>query len=428
MKKTILGAVAALLCSAVFAEMDLAGGTLTFVNKLDIEPVLYTKNRYDSDLDGIHFSEINNTTEITFKTDLVDLYIEPEMYIANGFGINLNNTKYYAHPGKTYNYGRFNCWFNDYAITIKPFEKVWFGISDEMYTKGSYLPVSDINVSYGALGTDGFTVLYMPVEGLKITAGLPINNINNYIYNFGYDTSACKDKDGKWTDKTRPVVNSGVEYTYDESLCLAFIVNDLFFNKSHYKDGSDHKPFYRTTLGFYASFDANKWLGQNLTVNTGYTFKADRKYDLSDYSLLPDYAVGFLDCAVDLLSASVEWKNEKFNFAAQGQFRLTKSEYAKDMGYEILIPYSLAFKAGYTVNEKWLAECYLNINKNEEHFSAGEMYYSINPCATYTYNEHHKFRAGLNYNFFTDRWNNTEQKYEDGINNFYVNFGWTYTL
>lgn len=109
MKKTILGAVAALLCSAVFAEMDLAGGTLTFVNKLDIEPVLYTK--------------------------------------------------------------------------------------------GSYLPVSDSNVSYGA-----------------------------------------------------------------------FIVNDLFFNKSHYKDGiypdSDYKPYYRTTLGFYASFDANKWLGQNLTVNT----------------------------------------------------------------------------------------------------------------------------------------------------------------
>ena len=101
---------------------------------------------------------------------------------------------------------------------------------------------------------------------------------------------------------------------------------------------------------------------------------ADKKYYLSDY-------------AVDLLSASVEWKNEK-----------------------------------------WLAECYLNINKYKEHFSAGEMYYSINPCATYTYNEHHKFRAGLNYNFFTDRWNIKEQKYEDGINNFYVNFGWTYTL
>ena len=64
----------------------------------------------------------------------------------------------------------------------------------------------------------------------------------------------------------------------------------------------------------------------------------------------------------------------------------------------------------------------------EENYSNGEMYYSINPCATYTYNEHHKFRAGLNYNFFTDRWNNTEQKYEDGINNFYVNFGWTYTM
>ena len=412
MKKTILGAVAALLCSAVFAEMDLAGGTLTFVNKLDIEPVLYTKNRTNSDLDGIHFSGIYNTTEITFKTDLIDLYIEPEMYIENRFGINFNNSDY-AHAGKTFNCGMFRYSLIDYAITIKPFEKVWFGINDEMYTKGSYLPVSDSNVSYGALGTDGFTVLYMPVEGLKITAGLP--SWDSYIYNFGYDTFYCIDKDGKKTDKTRPVVNSGVEYTYDESLCFAFIVNDLFFNKSHYEVGSDHKPFYRTTLGFYASFDANKWLGQNLTVNTGYTFMADKKIDLSDY-------------AADLLSASVEWKNERLNFAAQGQFRLTKSEYAKDKGYEILIPYSLAFKAGYTVNEKWLAECYLNINKYEEHSSNGEMFYRISPCATYTYNEHHKFRAGLNYNFYTDRWNNAEQKYEDGINNFYVNFGWTYTL
>lgn len=409
MKKTILGAVAALLCSAVFAEMDLAGGTLTFVNKLNIEPVLYTKNQSDSDLDGIHFSEINNTTEITFKTDLIDLYIKPLMYIENKFGINSGN----VHKGETYNYGPFMCEINDYDITIKPFEKVWFGISDEMYTKGSYLPVSGSNVIYGALGTNGFTVLYMPVEGLKITAGL-INRYN-LIYNFGYDYHACLDKDGKRTDKTRPVVNSGVEYTYDESLCFAFIVNDLFFNKSHYKDGSDYKPFYRTTLGFYASFDANKWLGQNLTVNTGYTFMADRKYDLSDH-------------AVDLLSASVEWKNEKFNFAAQGQFRLTKSEFSKVYGDEISNPYSLAFKAGYTVNEKWLAECYLNINKYEEHSSNGEMFYRISPCATYTYNEHHKFRAGFNYNFYTDRWNNTEQKYEDGINNFYVNFGWTYTL
>lgn len=417
MKKTILGAVAALLCSAVFAEMDLAGGTLTFVNKLDIEPVLYTKNRYDSDLDGIHFSEINNTTEITFKTDLIDLYIEPEMYIRNYFGIITNDTSNYAHAGKTYNYGPFYCALRDYAITIKPFEKVWFGINDEMYTKGSYLPVSDSNVSYGALGTSGFTVLYMPVEGLKITAGLPSSG--SKIYNFGYDTSDCFDKDGKRTDKTRPVVNSGVEYTYDESLCFAFIVNDLFFNKSHYNGSSNgnpnYKPFYRPTLGFYASFDANKWLGQNLTVNTGYTFRADKKHYLSDF-------------AADLLSASVEWKNERFNFAAQGQFRLTKSEYAKDKGYEISNPYSLAFKAGYTVNEKWLAECYLNINKYEEHSSNGEMFYRISPCATYTYNEHHKFRAGLNYNFYTDRWNNTEQKYEDGINNFYVNFGWTYTL
>ena len=413
MKKTILGAVAALLCSAVFAEMDLAGGTLTFVNKLNIEPVLYTKNQSDSDLDGIHFSGIYNTSEITFKTDLVDLYIEPEMYITNGFGRN-SSTKSYAHPGKTFNCGMFRYSLIDYAITIKPFEKVWFGISDEMYTKGSYLPVSDSNVSYGALGTDGFTVLYMPVEGLKITAGLP-GEVGSLIYNFGYDYHACLDKDGKRTDKTRPVVNSGVEYTYDESLCFAFIVNDLFFNKSHYKDGSDYKPFYRTTLGFYASFDANKWLGQNLTVNTGYTFMADRKYDLSDH-------------AVDLLSASVEWKNEKFNFAAQGQFRLTKSEFSKVYGDEISNPYSLAFKAGYTVNDKWLAECYLNINKYEEHSSNGEMFYRISPCATYTYNEHHKFRAGLNYNFYTDRWNNTEQKYEDGINNFYVNFGWTYTL
>lgn len=413
MKKTILGAVAALLCSAVFAEMDLAGGTLTFVNKLNIEPVLYTKNRSDSDLDGIHFSEINNTTEITFKTDLIDLYIEPAMYIKNYFGRNSNTELNLVHAGKTYNYGAFGSGFDNFYITIKPFEKVWFGIYDKMYTKGSYLPVSDSNVSYGALGTDGFTVLYMPVEGLKITAGLP--DWGGLIYNFGYDYYACIDKDGKHTDKTRPVVNSGVEYTYDESLCFAFIVNDLFFNKSHYQDGSDYKPFYRTTLGFYASFDANKWLGQNLTVNTGYTFMADKKLDLSDH-------------AVDLLSASVEWKNEKFNFAAQGQFRLTKSEFSKVYGDEISNPYSLAFKAGYTVNEKWLAECYLNINKYEEHSSNGEMFYRISPCATYTYNEHHKFRAGLNYNFYTDRWNNKEQKYEDGINNFYVNFRWTYTL
>ncbi len=407
MKKIIFGTAVALLCSAVvFAEMDFAGGKLTFENTMTLKPGVITTNQRDEELDGIHFGGIYNTTEITLNTEFLDLYIEPELKLYNSCGRNIDYTSYYTHAGEIYNYGYFSVILNDFNSTIKPFEKVWFGIADEMYTKGSYLPVSDSNVSYGALGTS-FTALFMPVKGLKITAGLPGGN---YIYNFGYD--GRRNDDGKYSDDTRPVVKLGVEYTFDESLCFAFIMNDLFFNQFVSKTGIEYKPYY----GFYASFNAKKWLDQNLTINAGYAYYADGKYGLDNYN------VGLL------LSASVEWKNDSLTLAAQGMFRLSQSEYAKDYNYEIESPFNLDFKAGYNFNENWLAECYFYMDKYEEHYSAGEMWFSISPKVTYTCNEHHKFRAGMNYNFYVDRWNSAKDKYEDGVKNFSVNLNWIYTL
>lgn len=409
MKKTILGAVVALLCSAaVFAEMDLAGGKLTFENTMTLTPGIITTNRTDEDFDGLHFGGIYNTTEITLNTKFLDLYIEPSLSFTNIYGRN-SNYSLYVHANEIYNYGDFYLDLNDYDITIKPFEKVWFGIADEMYTKGSYLPVRDSNVGYGALGTT-FTALFMPVEGLKITAGLPGQN---YIYNFGYDNRT--NEDGKYSDDTRPFVNLGVEYTFDESLCFAFIMRDLFFNKYYYYEDFRYKPYYDTILSFYASFNAKKWLDQDLTINAGYAISVGGKSSISWYS-------------ADLLSASVEWKNDSLVLAAEGMFRLTQSKLAKLNNREISNPFNLAFKAGYNFNENWLAECYFYMNKYEEHDEDGEMYYSISPRATFTCNEHHKFRAGMNYNFYADRWNSVKDKYEDGVKNFSVNLDWIYTL
>lgn len=414
MKKTILGAVVALLCSAVvFAEMDLAGGKLKFENTLTLIPGVITTNHYIEDLNGLHFDSINNTTEITLNTKFLDLYIEPKLRLYDTHYRNSNNSSY-VHANGRYNYGCFSFNLNKWCITIKPFEKLWFGIWDDMYTKGSYHPVYDRYEEYGALGTT-FTALFMPVEGLKITAGLPYSNNgeSNYIYNFGYDVR--HNEDGKYSDDTKPVVNIGVEYTFDESLCVAFIVRDLFFNKYYYYAVSEYKPYYSTILGFYASFNAKKWLDQNLTINAGYAFYADRKYILTGAS-------------TDLLSASVEWKNDSLILAAEGMFRLSQSKYTEVYNYEIEMPFNLAFKAGYNFNENWLAECYLSMNKYVEHYANGEMWFGISPEVTFTCNEHHKLRAGMNYNFYTDSWNSTKNKYEPGVSNFSVNLNWIYTL
>ena len=84
MKKIIFGTAVALLCSAaVFAEVDLAGGKLTFENTMTLTPGVITTNQRDEDFDGLYFGGIYNTTEITLNTKFLDLYIEPRLSLSN---------------------------------------------------------------------------------------------------------------------------------------------------------------------------------------------------------------------------------------------------------------------------------------------------------------------------------------------------------
>lgn len=399
--------------------MDLAGGTLEFENELTLTPVQNFKNVSSTsetyDYDGLRFGRIDNTTEIRLTTPFIDVYLKPSMYICNYFGYN-NTFTSYLHKGEKYNDGRFFLSLNECDITVKPFEKVWFGFQNEFYTPGSYLPVTEKNVSYGALGTD-FSLLFMPTEGLRITAGLPSGN---YIYNFGYDTRL--NKDGKYTDETKPTINTGIEYTYDESLCFAFTIRDLLFNKFYYQDYNESydNPYYTTIFGFYGSFDANKWLGQDLTIHAGYACMANNSYPFSP-----------LEYNSDCLSTSIEWKNDWLTLAAEGIFRLTLSEYTKRTSspeQQIRNPYNLAFKAGYNVNRNWLTECTFLVDKYAEHYSSGENCYSVIPEMTYTFDDHNQFSAGFNYAFWTQRWNTSKAQYEDGQKTFSLNLGWTYKL
>lgn len=203
-------------------------------------------------------------------------------------------------------------WTNDsdYFIEFQPWDIVSLGLSRELYTLGSYLPVLDDNISGGNYGTNGFAFFLKPVEGLTFGAG--------FDYASYWDVD---DEDDAFDDNYSDIALAlGVDYTQDGAFSIGgsvhHVTNDdkrqvgiyasilsidklgLYFGLTHNEDstdsaGLDDVDFVDTY--YYWSKDNTAWYplgwysgicGNNI-ANVGIT------YEFAKFGLKADAAINF---------------------------------------------------------------------------------------------------------------------------------------
>lgn len=181
MKKLLAASVAGILvCASVFAQK--VSLTNTFGANDDntgngdfLEFNRKVKDNGDFD-DGFENEEahVDNRLQLDFSSEKLDGRVRMETY-----GIKLNGKE---STTRLRGFVRFS-----------PFEQIGLAIGNEFFTKittdAAYLGAADDTPKWGRMAENGFAVVALPVEGLKISGGIRGNteydNNDNYRLDFG---------------------------------------------------------------------------------------------------------------------------------------------------------------------------------------------------------------------------------------------------
>ena len=155
-----------------------------------------------------------------------------------------------------------------WGIRFTPFDIVDLYLNTDVWTPGSYLPGADENMAGGNLSSDGVTILVKPIDGLKLSASIPISwdytSGANYLdaerqdSNHEYDGGSIVGSTGWDTDVFENYwfrLNLGAEYTLADFITVGGSIMDVA---------------HRQTRGYGLYVNAN--LG-NIFANLGYTYK-----------------------------------------------------------------------------------------------------------------------------------------------------------
>lgn len=192
MKKLVLTAVIACLAFAAFAQPAAPKGpdfkNKTYSDIVEINGGTNTKS----------FAGIYNNTKVELLSGKVDCGIDATFGLIKQGPIQFTEME-----------------VNDWYIEFRPFQKFTFGISDVIYTHGSYLPVLDTNIKTGDIGSN-IVVVWRPIVGARIGLG------------YGIPSFFAEDNNG---DESHPIFNFGADYTYGKlfsiGLSMRNIINDL---------------------------------------------------------------------------------------------------------------------------------------------------------------------------------------------------------
>lgn len=251
MKKLSLVAVLASFAIAAFAQPAAPKGP-DFKNKTYSGIVTL-----DTTNDTSKFAGVYNNTKVELLSGKVDCGIDATFGLESFLPLGADS--------RTLKFTEMEV--NDWYIEFRPFDKITFGISDVIYTHGSYLPVLDKNISTGNIGST-IVVVWRPVAGSRISFG------------YGIPSFFAKNEAG---EEAHPVFNFGADYTYGKVFSVGFSVRDVINNMS---------------LGIYSEILAV----EHLYVTMGYSYNdAETYYGITGENLLS-------------LGAKYNYKNVGFNF------------------------------------------------------------------------------------------------------------------
>lgn len=310
MKKIISTLVAAVMFTAsIFA----GSGEFTFTNELSSDIVYIKKG------ENTRFAGIEDRVATEFKTAEFDAGIDVSMF----FDYDDGSDKY----GYIDDY-----YFNDWYIEFRPFSFLTVAFHDVVETPGSYLPVADLNMPMGNIGSDVLLV-WRPIGGLRIGTGFDLTAY------FGSESS------GKM-----PLINLGVDYAYGS----LFTVGATFRGICEDKDDFG--------FGLYGSYTGIK--GLSTTLGFGYNEEVPELYlrgNILSFGIA--YKKDALSCAADLTTDFGKGSGASIYTGAK-------------IAYDVIEPLNLSLKGQYTADFH------------------GYYIATINPAMTYTY-KRHAFSAGF---------------------------------
>ena len=309
-----------LLCGInFFAEENKISGKIKLNDKIssDIVEIKY----------GEYFDEKADTSEVYFAGLKNKLTFEYESEKISALMKIVFKMKNFKDPDEEVLY--FTASESDYFVEYRPFEFLGLGFHEKVWTPGAYLPVWDDYVMAGNMGSTGFTLLVKPLDGLRISASVPVSIGGINILNGDKDKTYNK---GKYQGSVFEV-NAGLDYSFKYG-SLGFAIQDLADN--------DERSF-----GFFASgkpFD-------NFVLNVGYS-----NYKLTDEDLMvnPYYkTVGIVasdltgDYSIrgkDILTLGTSWKYEDVTLSGDFAMNFDTSDSLYDAYGAFWLEYVLSEK------------------------------------------------------------------------------------
>lgn len=323
MNKKILQSIAAIamLGASVFWAQEFE---LSFTNELSSGVVRIDKIWEDE----TNFAGIVEKPTVEFSSEKVDAYLKLEFTFGTGKGNETSETDHLNFA-----------WTDlDYWLRFRPFEIITLVFHDDLWMSGSYLPLWDDNAPAGGLGSSGFTLMVEPLEGLRIAATIPMDNLDDGLANF----LNGKDEDGEH----KPFdFGLGAEYDFGELFSVGAKAGDIIDRDNIY-------------FGVFAAVRPFK--SDDLIIRAGYGH-----YEGKDVGVLEelDYSKNIALAGKNIFNASLEWILNDFAIAAEivGDADFDDEDSIYDM--------YIGVKAVYTFAENFVAglggQCFLDFGETD---------------------------------------------------------------
>ncbi|MCM1322423.1 MAG: hypothetical protein NC041_08725 [Bacteroides sp.] len=329
MNKRILISLAAI---SVFGASALCAQEFSFANEVSSD-VVTVDNKFTGNENETNFAGISENASVEFSSEKVDAYLEVE------FSLDTADTDHL-----------YLAWSDpDYWLHFRPINMLTLAFHDDLWMNGSYLPVWDDNAGAGGLGSDGFTLMAEPIEGLRIAATIPLEGRN--FFN-------GEDNDGEPNPFNFGI---GAEYDFGELFSIGAKVNDI-------ADGDERN------FGIFAM--VRPLQSDDLIIRAGFGH-----YEGGGALEELDYSESISLEGKNIINASVEWNVSDFAIAAEVAAD-TDSDDA-DNPYDMYI----GANVGYGINEKLSAglggQCFLDFGDTEEKPAFG-----IEPSLGFTFGSH----------------------------------------
>lgn len=263
----------------------------------------------------------------------------------------------------------------DYYINVRPFSIMEVSFHNGLAVRGASLAIWDDDIGSGKIGSDGFTLSFLPADGFRLTGKI--------FLPAGHD-------DGTWGAKNylngkkvmegdNVVWNENNTFNFGFGACYEDERFSLGVNFDNVADDDGR------VIGIYGEVLPL----ENLTIGGGFGMAKEGNKILLDE--LDPFKTVYL-YGKNIYNAQVGYENDSVSFAAEVAGNTDKEDSAYDLYAGLLLEVSLNDRLGVGL-EGQLFNDFGNIND----VPALDTGFALTPYVTIAGNKNHSFAAGVSY-------------------------------